>query len=410
MSKEVLGIFVALFVFLFQVGSASAQDAKASSPQKSGKKTKRKAQAAAPAKTIAAQKRTPPPAADARKRPLKKASLASNSKSTKGRAQSKAAIGRSAARPALNSARSSGKKLNTPHVRKAAYQPIKHSPGAAAVAPVFSAGDLAGLQLSHDPLGLSSKVAYVVDESNSRILFDKNSDVALPIASLTKLMTGLVVIEAGQKMDEILEVTDDDIDREKNTSSRLRVGARLTRADMLHIALMSSENRAASALGRNYPGGLPTFVAAMNAKAKALGMTDTRYVEPTGLSSRNVASARDLAKLVIAAHRHPILGQYSTNEKYAVDTGQQTLQYVNSNRLVRNADWHIGLQKTGYITEAGRCLVMQVIIDNRPVVMVFLDSKGQHSRFADASRLRKWVLERIKPASTARVKLAQEQG
>jgi D-alanyl-D-alanine endopeptidase (penicillin-binding protein 7) len=177
---------------------------------------------------------------------------------------------------------------------------------------------------------------------------------------------------------------------------------------MLHIALMSSENRAASALGRNYPGGLPAFVAAMNAKAKALGMTGTRYAEPTGLSSDNVASARDLAKLVVAAHGHPVLAKFSTNSSYEVDTGRRTLHYVNSNRLIGNDDWVIELQKTGYINEAGRCLVMHVKIEDRPVVMVFLDAKGSHSRFTDAGRLRKWVLDKINSPAVD-VKLAKGQ-
>lgn len=258
-------------------------------------------------------------------------------------------------------------------------------------AAVSSAGDLAGLHMTHDPLALQSNVAFVIDSSNSQVLFEKNANVALPIASITKLMTSLIVVEARQDMNEVLEITSDDVDREKNSGSRLRVGARMTRGNMLHIALMSSENRAASALGRNYPGGLPAFVAAMNAKAKALGMNDTRYVDANGLSSHNVASARDLAKLVIAAQRHPIICQYSTDSKYVVDTGGHPLQYANTNRLVTNPGWEIGLQKTGYISEAGRCLVMQTKIEGRPVVMVFLDSKGKYSRLADASRIRKWL-------------------
>src|SRR5476649_3075001 len=180
-------------------------------------------------------------------------------------------------------------------------------------------GDLAGLNMTHDPLDLKSNVALVLDQANSEVLFEKNSNVALPIASITKMMTGLVVVEANQDMDEVLTVTDDDVDRAKFSSSRLKVGSQLTRANMLHIALMSSENRAASALGRNYPGGLPAFVAAMNAKAKALGMNDTHYVDSSGLSSRNVASARDLAKLVVVAYEHPLLCQYSTDAKYVVD-------------------------------------------------------------------------------------------
>jgi serine-type D-Ala-D-Ala endopeptidase (penicillin-binding protein 7) len=277
--------------------------------------------------------------------------------------------------------------------RKVVYQSPRtaYAPVIPAVPPVLSAGDLAGLNLTRDPLDLKSSVALVLDQSSSQVLFEKNSSIALPIASITKLMTGLIVVEAHQNMDEILEITADDIDREKNSASRLRIGSQLTRTNMLHIALMSSENRAASALGRSYPGGLPAFVAAMNAKARALGMTETRYVDSTGLSSHNIASARDLAKLVIAAHQQPLLCQYSTDVKYVVNTGNHSLQYANSNHLVANPDWEIGLQKTGYISEAGRCLVMQTRIEGRPIVMVFLDSKGKQSRLADAGRIRKWL-------------------
>jgi D-alanyl-D-alanine endopeptidase (penicillin-binding protein 7) len=275
---------------------------------------------------------------------------------------------------------------------KALPQRISFKP-ATPVVPVYTAGDLAGLNATRDPLALQSNVALVMDQANARILFEKNGGVPLPIASLTKLMTALVVVEARQNMDEVLEVTSDDVDREKHSASRLRVGSKLSRANMLHIALMSSENRAASALGRNYPGGLPAFVAAMNAKARSLGMADTRYIEPTGLSSQNVASARDLAKLVVAAYQYPVIRDYSTDQKYEVDPGGRPLQYVNSNRLVSSSHWDIGLQKTGYITEAGRCLVMQAKVEGRPVVMVFLDSKGKDSRIGDAARIRKWLEE-----------------
>ena len=251
-------------------------------------------------------------------------------------------------------------------------------------------GDSIGLK-HHDPLALQSNVAFVVDQASSKVLFEKNPDVSLPIASITKLMTSLVVVEAHQDMNEILEVTDDDIDHEKGTGSRLKIGARLSRSDLLHIALMSSENRAASALGRNYPGGLPAFVNAMNAKAKQLGMTDTHYVDSSGLSSQNRASARDLVKLVNAAYKHPVIRDYSTDSKYVVNPGGRPLEYGTSNRLVANPTWEIGLQKTGYIAEAGRCLVMQAMIKGRAVVMVFLDSKGKYSRLADAGRVRKWL-------------------
>src|SRR5690606_15506530 len=179
-------------------------------------------------------------------------------------------------------------------MRKTVYQRVAGRPAVPVVPPVMTAGDLAGLNLTRDPLALASNVALVMDQSDATVLFEKNANVTLPIASITKLMTALVMIESHQDMNEILEVTSDDIDREKNSSSRLRVGSRLSRANMLHIALMSSENRAASALGRHYPGGLPAFVEAMNAKARELGMNGTHYVDSTGLSSHNVATARDL--------------------------------------------------------------------------------------------------------------------
>ena len=257
-------------------------------------------------------------------------------------------------------------------------------------------GDLAGLNLTHDPLDLKSSVALVLDQNNSEVLFEKNAGVALPIASITKLMTGLIVVEAKQDMDEYLTITDEDVDREKHSSSRLKPGMRLTRTNMLHIALMSSENRAASALGRNFPGGRPAFVEAMNAKARELGMLDTHYVDSNGLSSQNVASARDLAKLAMVAHQEPLLRQYSTDPKAIVDASGRPMTYSNTNYLVGSPAWEIGLQKTGFINEAGRCLVMQAIIQGRAVIMVFLDSKGKQSRIADAGRMRKW-LEALKP-------------
>ena len=281
--------------------------------------------------------------------------------------------------------------------RKVVYQRVVHV-GAPSL--VQSMGDMAGLNLTRDPLDLKSSVALVLDQSNAEVLFEKNANVALPIASITKLMTGLIVVQAHQDMDEILSVTDADVDREKFSTSRLKVGSQLTRSNMLHIALMSSENRAASALGRNYPGGLPGFVAAMNAKAHELGMADTRYVDANGLSKLNVASARDLARLVMAAHQEPLLREYSTDQKYVVEASGRPMQFGNTNRLVTNPGWEIGLQKTGFINEAGRCLVMQAKIEGRAVIMVFLDSKGKQSRTADAGRMRKW-LEAMKPASVS---------
>lgn len=252
-------------------------------------------------------------------------------------------------------------------------------------------GELAGLRRTDDPLNLRSSVALVVDQETDEVLFSKNPDAVLPIASITKLMTAMVVTEAGQPLDEELVITQADVDTEKGSRSRLHVGARLTRGEMLHLALMSSENRAAHALGRHYPGGLGAFVEAMNAKAQLLGMSDTRYVEPTGLSSANRSTARDLALLVRAASEVPLIGELSTAHEAAVAVGRRQLQFRNTNALVRDPNWEIGLQKTGYISEAGRCVVMQAEMAGRKLIMVLLDSTGRYSRIGDAERLRSWL-------------------
>lgn len=280
--------------------------------------------------------------------------------------------------------------------RKVVYQRVMTARAYAAPARL-SMGDRAGLNRTRDPLDLASSVALVLDQNSSEVLFEKNSGVSLPIASITKLMTGLVVVEANQDMNEVLTVTEDDVDHEKLTGSRLRVGAQLTRATLLHISLMSSENRAAAALGRNYPGGVAGFVEAMNAKARELGMRDTRYVDASGLSSKNVASARDLARLVAFAHGQPLLRHYSTDPKSVVTAGGKLLSYRNTNYLVASPEWDIGLQKTGFINEAGRCLVMQATILGRAVIMVFLDSKGKQSRTADAGRVKRWLEAAARP-------------
>jgi len=276
--------------------------------------------------------------------------------------------------------------------RVVTYQPVRTAAAAVAVGVAAkTVGDMAGLDNTVDPLALRSNVAFVVDQNSAEVLFEKNANVALPIASLTKLMTGMVVMDSKQDLDEVLRVTDDDVDRHKFSSSRLPVGASMTRRELLHIALMSSENRAASALGRNYPGGISAFVAAMNAKARQLGMRDTRYVDSSGLSSSNVSSGRDLAKLVMAAHGDPVLREFSTTPNSTVQASGRTMHYRNTNYLVSLPDWNIGLQKTGFINEAGRCLVMQAMIHGRNVVMVFLDSKGKMSRTADAGRIRRLI-------------------
>ena len=257
------------------------------------------------------------------------------------------------------------------------------------VEPRVSAGERLGLRASHDALDLNSSVALVVDQDTSEVLFSKNDTAVLPIASLTKLMTGLVIADANLSLDEQITITEDDAQVYRN--SRLAVGTTLSRGELMHLALMSSENRAANALGRTFPGGPEQFVRLMNAKARELGMRDTRYVEPTGLSSQNQSSARDLATLVSVAYERPILRSLSTSPSHQLDLGHRTLQYNNSNRLIRNPEWEIGLQKTGYISEAGRCLVMQAKVAGRKLIMVFLDSAGKLSRAQDAERVRRWV-------------------
>lgn len=252
-------------------------------------------------------------------------------------------------------------------------------------------GQLAGLRGTPDPLSLKSSVAMVQDLSNFNILFAKNADVVLPIASISKLMTSMVVLEANQPLDEILEVSADDVDTEKNSRSRLAVGTRLTREDMLHLALMASENRAAHALARNYPGGMEAFVRAMNARALSLGMLDSRFVEPTGLSSQNVSSATDLVRMVRAAYDKPLIRQFSTDTAYTVVLGNRLTQFNNTNQLVGKTDWDIAVSKTGFISEAGKCLVMLTRIENRPLAIVLLDSSGKFSRIADAIRIRHWL-------------------
>ncbi|MEL4181184.1 D-alanyl-D-alanine endopeptidase [Roseateles sp. PN1] len=277
---------------------------------------------------------------------------------------------------------------------------------AAVVAAKPTYGQLYGLHAVEDPLDLKSSVALVLDQDTNEVLFSKNPSAVLPIASITKLMTALVVVDAGQAMDEKLAITDEDIDSEKGTRSRLSIGTTLTRGEMMHLALMSSENRAANALGRNYPGGLSAFVAAMNQKALSLGMTDTHYVEPTGLSSRNQSSAKDLAALVKVAHDVPLLRELSTSREYQVALGRRQVNFHSTNGLLSNPGWDIGLQKTGFINEAGRCLVMQARMAGRKLILVFLDSTGKYSRIGDAERVRKWIISNPAELSHSKIKVA----
>jgi D-alanyl-D-alanine endopeptidase (penicillin-binding protein 7) len=240
-------------------------------------------------------------------------------------------------------------------------------------------------------LKLKSSSVLIIDQSDSSVLYSRHPDVAMPIASITKLMTALVVLDAKQPLDELIQITDADRDMPKGSFSRLTVGTTLSRGDLMHLALMSSENRAAHALGNNYPGGMPAMVAAMNAKAAELGMVSSHFVDPTGLSSQNVASPEDLTKLVIAASHNPSIREYSTDRRYAVKVRRRMVEFHNTDNLVANPAWNIIVQKTGYISEAGKCLVMAAVIEGRSVVIVLLDSLGKYTRVADAKRIKSWM-------------------
>jgi D-alanyl-D-alanine endopeptidase (penicillin-binding protein 7) len=261
----------------------------------------------------------------------------------------------------------------------------------AALAPAAASADPASTGQSPARPEVHSHAFYVLDEADSSVLAARHDDIPAPIASITKLMTALVVLEAGQPMDQLLTITAEDVRGTVGSGSRLAPGTRLSRADMMHLALMSSENRAAHVLCRNYPDGMSACVRAMNDKAAALGMTKARFVEPTGLSSSNVASPRDLAKLVLAAGNDPTIREYSTDPGHIVYVNRRPLEFRNTNLLVANPAWQVNIQKTGYISKAGRCLVMQTVIDGRQVVIVLLNSWGKLTRIADAKRIRTWI-------------------
>jgi len=240
-------------------------------------------------------------------------------------------------------------------------------------------------------LVLRSASAFVEDQQTGECLVQKQAEAVLPIASITKLMTAMVVLDAKMNLQESLNIAPEDVDTLRHSRSRLRVGTRLTRGDALLLALMASENRAAHVLGRTYPGGLGKFVAAMNAKAQSMGLAETRFEDPTGISSGNVSSARDLARMVDAAYHYPLIREFTTRKEATIHTGYRSREFRNSNRLIRSPRWQIGLSKTGFIDEAGRCLVMQAHVAKRPVLIVLLDSQGKLSRYGDANRIKKWM-------------------
>jgi serine-type D-Ala-D-Ala endopeptidase (penicillin-binding protein 7) len=238
---------------------------------------------------------------------------------------------------------------------------------------------------------LRSAAVMVQDAATGEVVINKNSEAVVPIASITKLMTAMIILDRGLDLEQRIVVSREDVDTHKGTRSRLMPGTMLTRDELLLLALMASENRAAAALARTYPGGVPAFVKAMNEKAAELGMSDSQFIEPTGLSPSNVSSPRDLVKLVRAAHSYPLIREYSTRDKATIKAFNRPLRFVNTNGLVRNSRWDIELSKTGYISEAGRCLVMHVRLASKDLIVVLLDSWGKQSRIADANRIRKWL-------------------
>lgn len=247
------------------------------------------------------------------------------------------------------------------------------------------------------PLDVQSRAALIANAKTGEVLYGKNYNQSMPIASITKLMTAMVVLDAGLDMNDPVTITEDDIDTLRHTHSRLSVGTTLTRADMMLIALMASENRAAAALARSYPGGTKSAITAMNRKAAKLGMMHTRFFDGTGLNGDNISTPGDLVKLVQAAYRYADIRAFSTAPKYEVNSRGRLLQYKNTNTLVKEAEWDIGVSKTGFINEAGRCLVMMARIHDVPVVIVLMDSWGKYTRIGDANRVKQW-LERVKGA------------
>lgn len=305
---------------------------------------------------------------------VKKGAVKPAAKKTAGKKQ--------AVKPATKSAKSSSGKKKTANrtttkkkVGQKSANPVRH------------------VAVSDDPahLAIQSSAALVLDQTTGKALVEKQPDAVLPIASISKLMTAMVVLDAGLDLNEIISISHDDIDDLKGTRSRLPVGTTMTRETAMLLALMSSENRAANALGRHYPGGLPAFVAAMNRKARSLGMFDSRFEEPTGLSSNNVSTAHDLARMVTAAARYPEIRMFSTTAEAKVELNGRIQNFGNTNALVRSENWQIGVSKTGYISEAGRCLVMQAWVADKPVVIVLLDSQGKMTRVGDANRIKRWM-------------------
>ncbi|APR03658.1 D-alanyl-D-alanine endopeptidase [Thauera chlorobenzoica] len=323
---------------------------------------------------------------------------ASSAPASKHAAAKSSAKPKVAAKPSAKRAvtkKKAGAKAKKPAAVRAAAKKTITAPAAAALDHGKEGADSAGALPE-----LGSSAFYVVNQNTGEVLLERNGGAVLPIASITKLMTAMVVLDAGQSLSERLSITGDDIDHLKGTGSRLSLGTALTREEMLNLALMSSENRAASALARNYPGGEHAFIEAMNVKARLLGLWSTRFHDSTGLNPANVSSPRDLARLVSAASSYALIREFSTAPERYVAVRGHSMRFGNTNALVKSPEWAISVSKTGYISEAGRCLVMQTWLNQQPVVMVLMDSAGRYTRTADAKRVRKW-LEQMLPQRLA---------
>ncbi|KXB30574.1 peptidase [Dechloromonas denitrificans] len=301
-----------------------------------------------------------------------------------------------AAKPAVKSAAKSAptKKVAAAPAQKSAKLPAAKSGKSVQASSQTAKKPVRRVSMADiDPsrLALYSSSALVIDQSTGQAVLEKHPDTVVPIASISKLMTAMVVLDAKLDLHEVIAIGEDDVDGLKGTRSRLPVGTTMTRETAMLLALMSSENRAAHSLGRHYPGGMPAFVQAMNRKAQALGMVNSRFEEPTGLSSNNVSTAHDLARMVSAAARYPEIRGFSTTAEARVELNGRPTDFHNTNALVRSDNWEIGVSKTGYISEAGRCLVMQARVADKPVVIVLLDSVGKMTRVGDANRIKRWM-------------------
>lgn len=284
------------------------------------------------------------------------------------------------------SAKKAGKSAHKVHVLV-----VKHKTKAVAVTAAVAATHHVVAKADNGPLKLASNAVLVQDQTSGAVLYQKNADAVVPIASVTKLMTAMVALDMHPNLREDLTIADVDVDTLRHSTSHVPVGTVLPREDMLRLALMSSENRAAAALARHYPGGTPAFVAAMNRKAQALGLKDTRFYDSTGLNAGNVSSARDLARMVTAASGYPLIREFTTTAAHDVRLRHGMRTFHNTNPLVKNDTWEIGVSKTGYINESGKCLVMQAWFHNKPTIIVLLDSYGKYTRQGDAIRIKRWV-------------------